>query len=275
MCQKFWIFSIVFFKNFEIFWLFWISAPSRGHRTTIWPLQKIVASFGFKGRALEKQSKSESIFSQKNKVIFKILKKWFFLWFLSKKYHPVVILAREARFWHQKSLFRKFDFFSDLSVFWSIFREIRSKSQKFIFKFFKNFYFFRVFYNARAFLTTWMIECTLQNINRSIRLAAITFRKGPLCPPTVTKNSSETTFGVLLRHNYTSVTPNNFRRQTTFIMKVTSQKSTISEKKSKITKKRQNHDFSKNFDFCDFWLLCIFARAQQSTTNDPICIKEK
>ena len=99
-----------------------------------------------------------------------------------------------------------------------------------------------------------MIEWTLQNINRSIRLAAITFRKGPLCPPTVTKNSSETTFGVLLRHNYTSVTPNNFRRQTTFIMKVTRQKSTISEKKSKITKKCQ-----KSWLFKKIWLLWLLT----------------
>ena len=171
-----------------------------------------------------------------------------------QKISPSSNFGPRSTFLASKITFSKVWFFSDLSVFWSIFREIRSKSQIFIFKFLKNFYFFRVFYNARAFLTTWMIEWSLQNINRSIRLAAITFRKGPLCPPTVTKNSSETTFWVLLRHNYTSVTPNNFRRQTTFIMKVTSQKSTISEKKSKITKKCQ-----KSWLFKKFWLLWLLT----------------
>ena len=73
-------------------------------------------------------------------------------------------------------------------------------------------------------------------------------------PPNRKKNSSETTFGVLLPQNYTSVTPNNFRRQTTFIMKVTNQKSTISEKKSKITKKWQ-----KSWLFKKIWLLWLLT----------------
>ena len=42
-------------------------------------------------------------------------------------------------------------------------------------------------------------------------------------------------FRVLLRQNFTSMTPNIFWRQRIFIKDVTGQKSTIFEKKSKIT----------------------------------------
>ena len=167
----------------------------------------------------------------------------------------MVILAREARFWHQKSLFRKFDFFSDLSVFWSIFREIRSKSQKFIFKFFKNFYFFCVFYNARAFLTTWMIEWTLQNINRSIRLAESLLEKSPCAPQPSQKIHQKP----LLECSYAITTllgpPIIFdgRQLLSWRSQVKSQP--FPRKSQKSRKNVKNHDFSKNFDFCDFWLL--------------------
>ena len=60
------------------------------------------------------------------------------------------------------------------------------------------------------------------------------------------------TFRVLLRQNYTSVTPTTFRRQTTFILEVKSQKSIISEKSQKSRKKCQKSRFFKNF-----WLLSL------------------
>ena len=99
-----------------------------------------------------------------------------------------------------------------------------------------------------------MADWTLQNIDSSIRLAVISFRKAPLCPPTYKKNSSKIYFLVLLRQNYTSLTPNDFRRQITFIGKVIGHKSTVSEKKSKITKKCQ-----KSWLFKKSWLLWLLT----------------
>ena len=61
-------------------------------------------------------------------------------------------------------------------------------------------------------------------------------------------------FKVLLRQNFTSMTPNIFWRQTIFIKDVTGQKSTIFEKKSKITKKCQ-----KSWLFKKSWLLWLLT----------------
>ena len=97
-----------------------------------------------------------------------------------------------------------------------------------------------------------MADSTLQNINSLIRLAAITLRKWPLCPPTDKKNWSKTTFLELLHQNYLSATPNDFQRQSIFIKEAIGQKSTISEKKSKITKKCQ-----KSWLFKKIWLLWL------------------
>ena len=47
-------------------------------------------------------------------------------------------------------------------------------------------------------------------------------------------------FRVLLHQNYTSVTPIIYQRQTTFIIEVTSQKSTICEKIQKMQKNAKN-----------------------------------
>ena len=54
-------------------------------------------------------------------------------------------------------------------------------------------------------------------------------------------------FRVLLHQNYTSVTPIIYRRQTTFIIEVTSQKSTICEKIQKNAKKCQKLRFFWKF----------------------------
>ena len=61
-------------------------------------------------------------------------------------------------------------------------------------------------------------------------------------------------FRVLLHQNYTSVTPIIYRRQTTFIIEVTSQKSTICEKIQKNAKKCQKLWFFENF-----WLLWLLT----------------
>ena len=61
-------------------------------------------------------------------------------------------------------------------------------------------------------------------------------------------------FRVLLHQNYTSVTPIIYRRQTTFIIEVTSQKSTICEKIQKKCKKSQKLWFFENF-----WLLWLLT----------------
>ena len=87
-----------------------------------------------------------------------------------------------STFLASKITFLEVWYFPDLSVFWSNFRKIRSKFQKINFKFFQNFYFFRGFCYWRALLTTWMADCTLQNINSSIRLAVNSLRKGHFCP---------------------------------------------------------------------------------------------
>ena len=61
-------------------------------------------------------------------------------------------------------------------------------------------------------------------------------------------------FRVLLCQNFTSMTPNICWRQTIFIKDVTGQKSTIFEKKSKITKKCQ-----KSWLFKKIWLLWLLT----------------
>ena len=61
-------------------------------------------------------------------------------------------------------------------------------------------------------------------------------------------------FRVLLRQNFTSMTPNIFWLQKIFIKDVTGQKSTIFEKKSKITKKCQ-----KSWLFKKNWLLWLLT----------------
>ena len=57
---------------------------------------------------------------------------------------------------------------------------------------------------------------------------------------------------MLLRQNYTFVTPTTFQRQTTFILEVKSQKSIISEKSQKSRKNCQKSRF-----FEKFWLLWL------------------
>ena len=57
---------------------------------------------------------------------------------------------------------------------------------------------------------------------------------------------------MLLRQNYTSMTPTTFRRQTTFIMGVKSEKSIVSEKSQKSRKNCQKSRF-----FEKFWLLSL------------------
>ena len=99
-----------------------------------------------------------------------------------------------------------------------------------------------------------MTDWTLQNINNSISLAVNSLRKGHFCPPTAKKNWSKMKFRVLLRQNFTSMTPNICWRQTIFIKDVTGQKSTIFEKKSKITKKCQ-----KSWLFKKIWLLWLLT----------------
>ena len=59
---------------------------------------------------------------------------------------------------------------------------------------------------------------------------------------------------MLVRPNYTSMTPIHFRRQTTFIMGSKRQKSTISEKTEKKSKSRQ-----KSWFFKEFWLLWLLT----------------
>ena len=72
-------------------------------------------------------------------------------------------------------------------------------------------------------------------------------------------------FKVLLRQNFTSMTPNIFWRQTIFIKDVTGQKSTIFEKKSKITKKCQ-----KSWLFKKIWLLWLLTSLHFYTTENCI-----
>ena len=113
----------------------------------------------------------------------KFSKKRFFFNLWPKKYQPVLIFAREPRFWHQNSLFINLIFFSETSVIWSNFRKIVSRIQKFNFSFFsKTYIFLRNFFYSRALVTTWITCSTLQNINSSIRLAVKSLWKGLLCP---------------------------------------------------------------------------------------------
>ena len=145
-------------------------------------------TFWFQRYSFRKTVKKREHFFPKKLSYFQNFKKsGFFFDFWSKKYHPVVILAREALFWHQKSLFRKFDFFSDLSVFWVKFSKNWVKNSKIKFKFFQKLLIFSHFFYPRALLTTRMTDWTLQNINNSISLAVNSLRKGHFCPPTSKK----------------------------------------------------------------------------------------
>ena len=71
-------------------------------------------------------------------------------------------------------------------------------------------------------------------------------------PPIRQKFWPKMTFWVPLRQNYTFVTPITFRRQTTFIIKIKGQMSTISEKSQKSRKNWQKLRF-----FEKFWLLWL------------------